>query len=58
MNADLAKEGVYNKLVQKQVTALADIRNNAAHGHYDQFTKEDVASMIKEVQRILASRTT
>ena len=58
MNADLAKEGVYNKLVQKQVTALADIRNNAAHGHYDQFTKEDVTSMIKEVQRILASRTT
>jgi hypothetical protein len=43
MNADLAKAGVFNKLVQKQVTALADIRNNAAHGHYDQFSKEDVA---------------
>ncbi|MBR1283546.1 DUF4145 domain-containing protein [Bradyrhizobium sp. AUGA SZCCT0177] len=57
MNADLAKAGVFNKLVQKQVTALADIRNNAAHGHYDQFSKEDVASMIKDVQRILASRT-
>lgn len=58
MNADLAKTGVFNKLAQKQVTALADIRNNAAHGHYDQFSKEDVASMIKDVQRILASRTT
>jgi hypothetical protein len=58
MNADLAKEGVYNKLVQKQITALADVRNSAAHGQYDQFTKEDVASMIKDVQRILASRTT
>jgi hypothetical protein len=58
MNADLAKAGVYNKLVQKQITALADIRNSAAHGHYDQFSKDDVSSMIKDVQRILASRTT
>lgn len=32
MNADLAKAGVYNKLRQKQITALADIRNSAAHG--------------------------
>ncbi len=58
MNADLAKAGVYNKLVQKQITALADIRNSAAHGHSNQFSKEDVTNMIKEVQRILASRTT
>jgi len=58
MNADLAKAGVYTKLVQKQVTALADVRNSAAHGHYDQFSKDDVSSMIKDVQRILASRTT
>ena len=58
MNTDLAKAGVYNKLVQKQITALADIRNSAAHGRPEQFTKDDVASMIKEVQRILANRTT
>lgn len=58
MNADLAKAGIYNKLVQKQITALADIRNNAAHGHPEQFSKDDVANMIKEVQRILASRST
>ncbi len=58
MNADLAKAGEYNKLVQKQITALADIRNSAAHGHYDQFSKDDVSSMIKDVQRILANRKT
>lgn len=58
MNGDLAKAGAYNKLVQKQITAIADIRNSAAHGHGDQFSKEDVASMIKDVGRILASRTT
>jgi hypothetical protein len=58
MNADLAKAGAYNKLVQKQITALADIRNSAAHGHPDQFTDADVRNMIQEVQRILANRTT
>jgi hypothetical protein len=58
MNADLAKAEVYNKLVQKQITALADIRNSAAHGHYGQFSKEDVANMINDVQRILANRAT
>ena len=56
MNADLAKAGVYNKLVQKQITALADIRNSAAHGHADQFSKDDVANMIRDVQKILANR--
>jgi len=58
MNADLAKAALYTKLVQKQITALADIRNSAAHGHYDRFSKTDVANMINEVQRILANRTT
>jgi hypothetical protein len=32
MNADLAKAGVYNSLMQKRITALAAIRNRAAHG--------------------------
>jgi hypothetical protein len=31
MNADLAKAGVYNSLMQKRITALAAIRNSAAH---------------------------
>jgi hypothetical protein len=46
MNAGLAKAGVYNKLVQKQITTIADIRNSAAHGKTDQFTKDDVTNMI------------
>lgn len=54
MNADLAKAGVYNKLVQKQITAWADIRNNAAHGKPDEFTEEDVTSMIRGVNQFLA----
>ncbi|RSZ26419.1 HEPN domain-containing protein [Acinetobacter bereziniae] len=53
LNDDLAKAGVYNKLQQKQITALVDIRNNAAHGDYDQFTKEDVERMIDDIERFL-----
>lgn len=53
LNDDLAKAGVYNTLQQKQVTALADIRNNAAHGDYEKFTQQNVEDMIKEIERFL-----
>jgi hypothetical protein len=56
MNSDLAKAGRYNVLVQKQVTALADVRNKAAHGQNDQFSNDDVKNMIAEVSRFLAER--
>lgn len=51
MNADLAKAGQYNVLVQKRVTALAAIRNSAAHGNSSEFERADVESMISEVER-------
>lgn len=53
LNDDLAKAGVYNTLEQKRITALADIRNNAAHGKYDEFTIEDVERMISDIERFL-----
>lgn len=53
MNSDLAQKGVYNKLQQKRITALADIRNNAAHGKPDEFTDEDVSAMIRDVESFL-----
>lgn len=53
MNADLAKEGVYSVLVQKQVTSLAHVRNSAAHGKADDFGEADVRAMIGDVQRFL-----
>jgi hypothetical protein len=52
MNADLAKAGVYNLLKQKQITAIADLRNKAAHGQGG-FTKEDVEDMIRNVRRFM-----
>jgi hypothetical protein len=51
LNADLAKAEVYDKLVQKRITGLADIRNNADHGHFDKFRREDVEDMVKWVKR-------
>ena len=53
MNADLVKAGAYNVLVQKKITALAAIRNSAAHGNTTEFKFEDVSVMLAEVERLL-----
>jgi hypothetical protein len=54
MNAELTKAGAYNLLVQKRITALADIRNNAAHGRPEAFTRDDVEDMIAKVEAFVA----
>jgi hypothetical protein len=54
MNADLAKAGKYNSLVQKRITALAAIRHSAAHGKPSEFNSADVEHMITEVERLVA----
>jgi hypothetical protein len=46
LNSDLGNFNIYNKLDQKAVTMWLDLRNKAAHGHYDQYTKEQVSNMI------------
>jgi hypothetical protein len=56
LNNELAKAGAYNKLDQKSVTAWLDLRNKAAHGKYDQYTKEQVATALSGV-REFTSRT-
>ncbi len=56
MNADLAKAGIYNKLQQKQITALADIRNSAAHGKTSEFSDQDVKNMIRDVERFVVEQ--
>ena len=56
MNADLAKAGAYNSLVQKQITALAGIRNSAARGHPEDFTDTGVANMISQIRAFVSSQ--
>ena len=55
MNADLAKAGLYNSIQQKRITAMAGIRNAAAHGNTAEFNAGDVKGMIDDVERFLAS---
>ena len=54
LNSDLAKSEIYTKLDLKSVTAWLDIRNNAAHGKYEEYTKEQVKLMLHGVTEFLA----
>lgn len=58
MNSKLAKAGVYNVLIQKQVTAWADLRNKAAHGRVAEYKREDVEEMLRGVRRFVADYLT
>jgi hypothetical protein len=53
MNGQLAKKGLYTKLQQKQITAIADIRNSAAHGKLELFSEQDVKNMIRDIESFL-----
>jgi hypothetical protein len=46
MNSQLAKQGVISKQTQKFITAYSDLRNQAAHGKWNEFTQEDVERFI------------
>ena len=50
LNAHLAKASVYNKLEQKNVTALARLRNDAAHGHVEIDDSAQVALLFQSVR--------
>jgi hypothetical protein len=54
LNSDLAKAEIYTKLDQKSVTAWLDLRNNAAHGKYDEYSKGQVCLMLQGVTEFLA----
>lgn len=54
LNADLVKASVYSKLDQKQITAWLDLRNNAAHGKYNEYTHEHVAQFLSGVLGFMA----
>lgn len=49
LNSDLSKAEVYSKLDQKAVTMWLDLRNKAAHGHFQEYTKDQVSNMVQSV---------
>ena len=53
LNSDLAKANAYDKLIQKEITAKADLRNNADHGHFAKVRAEDVADMVRWIRRFV-----
>jgi hypothetical protein len=54
LNSELAGANVYSKLDLKSVTAWLDLRNKAAHGHYTQYTKEQVQLMVEGVRNFMS----
>jgi hypothetical protein len=54
LNDSLSKQNAYNLLKKKQITAMADIRNNAAHGDYAKYDKEDVNNLLRDVTSFCA----
>lgn len=54
LNAQLAKAEIYSKLIQKQVTTWAHVRNKAAHGEFSEYTSDQVKMMLLFVQSFTA----
>lgn len=57
INSDLAKQGVYSGAYQKQVTAWLALRNSAAHGHYSEYTKEEIKLMLEGIRQFILTTT-
>lgn len=51
LNIELAKNNVYDKLIQKQITSWGDLRNKAAHGRYNEYDRDQVKMMLLFVQK-------
>jgi len=54
MISELRKAGVFNKTKEPQLRGWAAIRNRAAHGEFEEFTRGDVEEMLSGVNRFLA----
>lgn len=50
INSDLAKVSAYNKLDQKNITAWLGLRNQAAHGNYAEYDKQQVNLLISGIR--------
>ena len=54
LNIEVSKQGIYGPLVQKQVTSWANLRNDAAHGHFNKYDESQVKHMLLFVQKFCA----
>jgi hypothetical protein len=50
INDELYSNTTYSKLDHKNITAWIEIRNNAAHAHWDAYTDKNVEKMLMRVR--------
>jgi hypothetical protein len=50
LNSELAAANAYTKLDQKNVTSWLGLRNEAAHGNYNNYTKQQVELFLQSVR--------
>ncbi|MBO6559752.1 MAG: hypothetical protein JJ959_04410 [Nisaea sp.] len=53
LNVSLSSKGIINKLDQKNITAWLGLRNNAAHGNYDEYDIQQVKLMLSSIQNFI-----
>lgn len=54
LNSSLMSRNVYNKLDQKSVTSWLDLRNKSAHGHYGEYSADQVGVMLMGVRDFIS----
>jgi hypothetical protein len=54
LNKKLADAQIYNRLLQKRLQVWGEIRNNADHGKFSEYSKEDVREMLAGVSNFLS----
>lgn len=57
MNSDLAKSGIYSSAYHKQITAWLSLRNFAAHGHYNDYSTEEIKLMLEGIRQFILTTT-
>ncbi len=50
---ELFSSGVISKTNNKQLTVWLDIRNNSAHGHYDEYSSQEVDYLIQGIRNFI-----
>jgi len=53
LNDKLSKAGIYGKVQHTEIQAKAALRNHAAHGHFDKYSKDDVISALEFTRRFI-----
>lgn len=55
LNHKLADSEIYTRLIQNKIQVWNNVRNNADHGHFDQYSEMEVKEMLKGVQDFLGN---